>query len=176
MSLTLTACEREREHQAWRGGRRFREADCLRLLSLSIKLVCVILSRGRSGIVSNSLDNSDTHECNAGRGPASTRPQDCASARPALPARPGRQSYKLHIGGIGGGPEPAELQATQWRLQWRTGDVARRRRWRTGSRRTSREPAAGVMDRLQEPGLGELESSPCWTGTSCRTAPLACSD
>ncbi len=52
--------------------------------------------------------------------------------------------YNLHIGGfstrletscggIGGGQEPAELQATQWRLRWRTGDVAQRRRWRTGA-------------------------------------------
>jgi hypothetical protein len=32
-----------------------------------------------------------------------------------------------------GGPEPAELQATQVLLWCRTGDVAQRRRWRTGA-------------------------------------------
>jgi hypothetical protein len=42
LSLTLTARARACEHQAWRGGRHFHgEADCLPLLSLSIKLVCV---------------------------------------------------------------------------------------------------------------------------------------
>ncbi len=30
-------------------------------------------------------------------------------------------NHKLHIGRIGSGPEPAELQATQWQLRWRTG-------------------------------------------------------
>jgi hypothetical protein len=84
------------------------------------------LSRQRVGLA--SPDNSDTHDSNAGRCPASTHPQGCASARPA---RQGLRSYKVHIGGIGGGPEPAELQTTQWRLRGRTGDVARRRRWRT---------------------------------------------
>ncbi len=43
MSLTLTACERACEHQAWRGGHHFLEADCLPLLSWSIKLVCVFV-------------------------------------------------------------------------------------------------------------------------------------
>ncbi len=58
----------------------------------------------------------------------------------------------------------AELQATQWRLRWRTGDVARRRRWRTGagghrgSRRTSSEPAAGVMDRRRSGQRSDSES------------------
>jgi hypothetical protein len=41
--LTLTARARACEHQAWRGGRHFLEADCLPLLSSSIKLVCEIL-------------------------------------------------------------------------------------------------------------------------------------
>ena len=58
------------------------------------------LSSQRVGLA--SPDNSDTR--NAGRGPVSTRPRDCASARPA---RPARQSYKLHIGGTGGGLEIA---------------------------------------------------------------------
>ena len=124
------------------------------------------LSRQRVGLA--SPDNSDAHDSNGGRGPASTRPQDCALARPARPARQRRRSYKLHIGGpgIGGGPEPAELQATQWRLWWRTGDVARRRRWRIGSRRTSGEPAAGVMDRQRS---GQRSAS---ASRSLRTAGL----
>ena len=116
------------------------------------------LSRQRAGLA--SPDNSDTHDSNAGRGPASTRLQGYASARQ------GRRSYKVHSGDIGGGPEPAELQATQWRLRWRTGDVARRRRWRTGSRRTSREPAAGVMDRRRSGQRSDSESR------SLRTAGL----
>jgi hypothetical protein len=100
------------------------------------------LSRQRVGLASQ--DNSDTHDSNAGCGPASTRPQDCESARPARPARQRWLSYKLHIscfstrleascGGIGGGLERAELQATPWRVRWRTGEVALRRRWRTGA-------------------------------------------
>jgi hypothetical protein len=54
-----------------------------------------------------------------------------------------RRSYKLHrggfsrgltsCGGVGEGPEPAELQATQRRVLWRTGDVTRRCWWRTGA-------------------------------------------
>jgi hypothetical protein len=59
------------------------------------------LSRQRVGLA--SPDNSDTHDSNGWRCPASTRPQDCESARPARPARQRRRSYKLHIGGIGGG-------------------------------------------------------------------------
>jgi hypothetical protein len=44
----------------------------------------------------------------------------------------GRAGY--NDDGTGGGQrEPAELQATQGRLLWRTGDVARRRQWRTGA-------------------------------------------
>jgi hypothetical protein len=35
--------------------------------------------------------------------------------------------------GAAGTEAAAELQATQWRLRWRTGDVAQRRRWRTGA-------------------------------------------
>ena len=80
------------------------------------------LSRQRVGMA--SPDNSDTHDSNGGRGRRGRRGRIGS----------GGGVTKLHIGGIGGGQEPAELQATQWRLQWRTGDVARRRRWRTGSR------------------------------------------
>jgi hypothetical protein len=98
------------------------------------------LSRQRVGLA--SPDNSDTHDSNAGRGPASTRPQDWASVRPARPARQRRRSYKLHIsgcstlleascGGISGGPELAELQATQWR---------RRKRTEAGGHRGSPQP------------------------------------
>ncbi len=95
------------------------------------------LSRQSVGLASQ--DHSDTHDSNAGRGPASKRLQDYASARPARPARQRRtrwiqqrlhrrRSYKLHIGcfstrletscgGISGGPKPAGLQATPWRLR-----------------------------------------------------------
>ncbi len=155
------------------------------------------LSRQRVGLA--SPDNSDTHDSNAGRGPASTRLQDCTSALPARPARQRRtrdterqhrkRSYKLHIGGfstrletscggIGGGPEPAELQATQWRLRSRTGDVVRRRRWRTGAggHQGSRQQESWTESERPELGLGELESAHCWTGTTCRAVPLACSD
>jgi hypothetical protein len=134
---------------------------------------CALFDHARSYHVA-SPDNSDTHDSNAGRGQASIRPQDCASARPARPARQRRRSHKLHIGGfstrpetscggIGGGPEPAELQATQWRLRWRTGDVAQRRRWRTGAGRHRGSPL-----RLGVCALLDWET--------CRTAPLACSD
>jgi hypothetical protein len=109
------------------------------------------LPRQRVGLASQ--DNADTHDSNAC--PASTRPQDCASVRPARTARPGRRSYKLHIGGIGGGLEPAASQATQWRLRWRTGDVALGHWW---SRRTSREPVAGVMDRRRSGQSSESRS------------------
>ncbi len=71
------------------------------------------LSRQR--VVLASLDNSDTHDSNGGRGRRGRRGSG------------GRVTS--HIGAIGRGPEPAESQATQWR----TGDVARRRRWRTGA-------------------------------------------
>jgi hypothetical protein len=88
-----------------------------------------------------------------------------------------RRSYKLHIGGIedrsrrsyrlhnggsdggletsrggaGGGLEPADIE---------------------GARSRSHGPAA----ELPELGLGEPESTHRWTGTTCRAAPLACSD
>ena len=102
------------------------------------------LSRQRVGLA--SPDNSDTHDSNGGRGRRDRR----------------------DIGGIShGGPEPAELQATQWRLWWRTGDVARRRRRRTGSRRrrTWREPAAGVMDRRRSGQRSDLKRA-SGSGTS----------
>jgi len=81
------------------------------------------LSRQRVRLA--SLDNSDTHNSNSGRCLASTRPQDCVSARKARPARQRRQRYKVHIGSICGGLESAELQATQLWLLWMTGDIAR---------------------------------------------------
>ncbi len=52
--VTNTSRARAREHPAWRGRRHFLEADCLPLLSLSIKLVCVCvwtLVRGACKIV-----------------------------------------------------------------------------------------------------------------------------
>ncbi len=87
----------------------------------------------RQGVGQASPDNSDTHGSNAGRGPASTRPQDCALARPARPVRHRRTrgiQQRRHRRRAAG---PAELQGTQRLLRWRTGDVARRRRWRTGA-------------------------------------------
>jgi hypothetical protein len=115
------------------------------------------LSHQRVGLA--SPDNSDTHNSNRrGSGSGVTSYTSAASVEDR---------------------EQAELQATQWRLRWRTGDVAWGRQWRTGSRRTSREPAAGVMDRRRSGpalGLGEPESAHRWTGTTCRAAPLACSD
>jgi hypothetical protein len=128
------------------------------------------LPRQRVGL--GSPDHSDAHDSNAGRGPASKRPQDCASARLAL--------QRLML----------ELQATHWRrLQYRTGDVVRRHRWRTrasratgytvavpvedlrrrvagagaredSSRRTLREPAAGVMDRWRSGALLDWDNLP----------------
>jgi hypothetical protein len=126
------------------------------------------------------VDNSDTHDSSAGRGPASTRPQGCASARPARPARHttttapvedrktgGATSYtvaasvvvwRLRAVAFFGGPEPGELQATQLLLGLETsrggaggGPEADR------SRRISREPAAGVMDRRRSCQSSDLE-------------------
>jgi hypothetical protein len=73
-----------------------------------------------------------------------------------------RRSYKLHSSGsgrgletsrsgTGGGPEPADIEGTR---SWSHGQAA--------------EPP--------ELGLGETESTHCWTVTTCRAAPLACSD
>jgi hypothetical protein len=104
-------------------------------------------------------------------GAAAADARNTATTAPAEDSGAGR-GYKLHIcgfsirletscGGISGGPEPPELQATQWRLRWRNGDVARRCRWRTGSRRTSGEPVAGVIDRRrsgQSSGTGSTGS------------------
>jgi hypothetical protein len=91
------------------------------------------LSRQRVGLA--SPDNSDTHDSNGGR-----------HVRRTVHRR-----GKLHIGGIGGGPEPADIEG--------------------GSSR-SHGPAA------ERPalGLGEPESTHHWTETTCRAAPLACSD
>jgi hypothetical protein len=73
-----------------------------------------------------------------------------------------RRSYRIHSGGsggeletlrsgAGGGPAPADLE---------------------GARSLSHGPAA------ERPvlGLGEPESTHRWTGTTCRAAPLACTD
>jgi hypothetical protein len=78
-------------------------------------------------------------------------PQDCASARPARPARQQRRSYGLHSGDSGGGLEPADIEGAPSRSH---GPAAER-------------PALG---------LGEPESTHRWTGTTCQAAPLACSD
>jgi hypothetical protein len=65
----------------------------------------------------------------------------------------------------------AELQATQQQRRCAGGGPETSRGGTVG-RRTLSEPAAGVMEwRLREP-----ESTHCWTGTTCRAAPLACSD
>ncbi len=101
---------------------------------------CQELSRQRVGLA--SLDNSDTHDGNAGRGPASTyvrRPVHRHGRRGLLPCAAAAESYKLHIGGFSKSLQDwrrraaasvedrsHELQATQWRLWWRTGDAARR--------------------------------------------------
>jgi hypothetical protein len=128
------------------------------------------LSRQRVGLA--GPDNSDTQNSNGGRGRRGQR----------------RRSYKLTSAASVEDREPAELQATQWRLRWRTGDVAQRRRWRTGagtvaapmedwrrraaapvedrSLQTSREPAAGVMDRRRSGQRSDSESR------SLRTAGL----
>jgi hypothetical protein len=84
------------------------------------------LSRHRHGLA--SPDNSDTHGSNAGRGPASTRPQDCALVRLAWL----RAGYSNDC--TSGGPRSRqELQATHRWLQYKSGDVVRRHRWRTGA-------------------------------------------
>jgi hypothetical protein len=73
-----------------------------------------------------------------------------------------QRSYRLHSGssgggletsrgGAGGGPEPADIE---------------------GARSRNHGPAA----ERPELGLGEQESAHCWTGTTCRGAPLACFD
>jgi hypothetical protein len=79
--------------------------------------------------------------------------------------------------GAAGPAAVAELQATQWRLLWRTGDVASAGGGQEsadieGARSRSHGPAA------ERPalGLGEPESTHRWTGTTCRAAPLAFSD
>ncbi len=48
-----------------------------------------------------SPDNSDTHGSNAGRSPASTRPQTCVSAWPAADGATADAGY--NNGGTGGG-------------------------------------------------------------------------
>ena len=157
------------------------------------------LSRQRIGLA--IPDNSDTHDCNAGRCPASTRPQDCATARPARQRRcssgsagysnectgggvtsctvaasvqdrrhgaaasvedKSLLSYRLHSGGSGGGLETSRGGACGG-----PGSVDIE-----GARSRSHGPAA----ERPELGLGEPESTHCWTGTTCRAAPIACSD
>jgi hypothetical protein len=99
--------------------------------------------------------------------------------RPARPALQRRRRYKLHIGCIGGGPGAGGVTGyivaalvKDWRRR-AAAPVEDR------SRRTLREPAAGVNGPAAERpalGLGEPESTHRWTGTTCRAAPLACSD
>jgi hypothetical protein len=102
------------------------------------------MSRQRVGLA--SPDNSDAHDSNAGHGPASTRPQDCASARPGRPVLLRRRSYRRHSGG-------------DWRRRAAVPVEDR-------SRRTSREPTAGVMDRRRSGQRSDSESR------SLRTAGL----
>jgi hypothetical protein len=87
--------------------------------------------------------------------------------------------------GAAGASAKGGLQATQWRPWWRTGDVAQRRQWGTGGTGGGSEPAdiEGARSRSHGPaverpalGLGEPEPTHRWTGTTCRAAPLACSD
>jgi hypothetical protein len=75
----------------WNAGGAFTNRMTAETLGVRADIACVIcltarqeLSRQRVGLA--SPDNSDTHDSNAGRGPASTRPQGCASARPARTA------------------------------------------------------------------------------------------
>jgi hypothetical protein len=115
-----------------------------RLAACRSGLLCLTarqeLSRQRVGLA--SPDNSGTHDSNAGRGPASTRPQDCASARrrgrrgsgggvtsytsAASVEDRSRRSYRLHSGGSGAGletsrcgagrgPEPADIEGARSR-------------------------------------------------------------
>jgi hypothetical protein len=69
------------------------------------------------------------------------------------------------------------LPATQQRLQWWTGDVVRLR-WRTGARgnRGSQQQESWTEAERPELGLGEPETTHCWTETTCLAEPLACSD
>jgi hypothetical protein len=117
-------------------------------------------SRQRVGLA--SLDNSEPHDSNAGSGPASIRPQGCASVQLARPARQRWRSYRPQSGGscggletsrsgACGGPEPADIEGASSRSH---GQAAER-------------PALG---------LGEQESTYRWTVTTCRATPLACSD
>ncbi len=146
------------------------------------------LSRQRVGLA--SPDNSDTHDSNGGRCPASTRPQDCASAQPAQSARQWRQSYKLHIGGSSGevtsytsAASVEDRSRRSYRLH--SGGFSTRLEMSRGGAGGGPEPAdiEGARSRSHGPGaelpglgLGEPESMHRWTGTTCRAAPLACSD
>jgi hypothetical protein len=146
------------------------------------------LSRRRVGLA--SPDNSDTHDSNdAGRGPASKHPQDCASAwRRTLwiqQRQHRRRSYKLHIGCFSTRLERRVAASVKdWsRRSYRlhsdgSGGGPETSPVEDQSRRTSREPAAGHGQAAEWPELGlrEQESAHCWTGTTYRAAALACSN
>ncbi len=104
----------------------------------------------RRGVGLASLDNSDTHGSHAGRGPAGTRLQDCASARQARPARQrltrGIQQQLHRRRTVG----PAEQQDTQGLLRYKTGGVARRRRWGNGAGVVTSYTVAAPVEESQE--------------------------
>ncbi len=98
------------------------------------------LSRQRVGLASR--DDSHTHDSNAGRGQASTRQHDCASARAARPERLRGLQQPLHQWRTGASVVTSYTAAApveDWRRR-AAAPVEDR------SRRTSREPAARVMD------------------------------
>jgi hypothetical protein len=121
------------------------------------------LSRQRVGLA--SPDNSDTHDSNGGRGRRGRRGRRGSGGGATCytsAASVGRWNYRLHSccsgggletsrSGAGGGPEPADIE---------------------GARGRSHGPAA----ERPVPELGEPESTHRWTGTTCRAAPLTCSD
>jgi hypothetical protein len=97
------------------------------------------------GVGLASQDNSDTHCSNAGHDCTLT-PHDCASARPARPVLQQRTlgiQQQLHQRRTA---RLVKVQATQQQPQWRTGDVARRRRWKTGAGGVTSYTAAAPVE------------------------------
>jgi hypothetical protein len=111
------------------------------------------LSRQRVGLASQ--DNSDTHDSNGGRGRCCWR---------------GRRGRRCSCGRVTGYTVAALVE--DWRRRAAAlvedqgpADIEGARSWSHGS--AAERPALG---------LGEPESVHRWTGTTCRAAPLACSD
>jgi hypothetical protein len=144
---------------------------------------CQELSRQRVGLASPAIQIHTTAMLGAARRAHVCRTADARDTTATAPAEDrgtGRASRGLETlcCGVGGEPKPAELQATQRRLLWRTGDVAQRRRWRTGAGdiEGARSRSHGPTAERPELGLGEPESMHRWTGTTSWAGPLACSD